>query len=370
MRITSGPARVFTVISSILLFCAPSFAQKSDNTFRLNDFYFETRLGYEGLMAGERHELDKDASGFRGSWLNMRLDGQIGDRLSYSYRQRFTKGTSRAFFDATDWIHLDWKATDWLTLSGGKQVVAIGGYEYDRAPIDLYYCSEFWNNIACYQMGVSASFNVSEQDMLLAQVCSTPMRGYITDGYITDENGKPAGNSKMGFNFMWYGTHGFYETMWSANAFQNTSDTWMYYVALGNRFNITKWLRLDVDFMNRMSAHQEFFKDWSLMTEISAAPVDGLRIHLKYTWDYNQTDSNEDHLVIAGTDMMGISGGVEYSPLKDNRGALRLFALAGYNSGVNANSYGTLMGNEIRFQAGIKFRLGVLEGIKTLIDRK
>lgn len=360
---TSGPARVFSVISSILLFCAPSFAQKSENTFRLNDFYFETRVGYEGAVVGD--SFNKDASGFRGSWLNMRVDGQIGDRLSYSYRQRFTKGTSRAFFDATDWIHLDWKATDWLTLSGGKQVVAIGGYEYDRAPIDLYYCSEFWNNIACYQMGVSASFNVSESDMLLAQVCSTPMRGYIMD-----EHGNPAGNSKMAFNFMWYGTHGFYETMWSANAFQNTRDTWMYYVALGNRFNFTKWLRLDLDFMNRMSAHQGIFSDWSIMTELSAAPADGLRVHLKYTWDFNNSDSFEDHLVIAGTDMKSISGGVEYSPVKDNRGAVKLFALAGYSFGDNTNPYGTLIDTGLNFQAGLKFRLGVLEGIKSLIDRK
>ena len=47
------------------------------------------------------------------------------------------------FFNATDWFYVDYKPTEQWTLSAGKQVIDIGGWEYDYAPINLYYCSEF-----------------------------------------------------------------------------------------------------------------------------------------------------------------------------------------------------------------------------------
>ena len=116
----------------------------------------ETRMDYQ------REYLDGDAikpnSGFIGKYLNVILNGTINDRWSYSYRQRLNKAHADAtFFDATDWVHLTYKVNDNWSLNGGKQVVGIGGYEYDRAPIDLYFCSEYWNNIPCYQLGVSAT---------------------------------------------------------------------------------------------------------------------------------------------------------------------------------------------------------------------
>jgi len=350
----------FASLSAILL-SVSAFSQ-----VRVNDFYFETRLGYE--VAADNGEFNHGVSGFHGSWLNMRLDGQITDKLTYSYRQRFTKGTTRNFFDATDWIHLDWQATDWLTIGGGKQVVAIGGYEYDRAPIDLYSCSEFWNNIACYQFGVSASAAATENDTFLLQLCNSPMRGYM------------GANNKVAINLMWYGSHGFYETMWSVNAFQNNTkeaadlegtSTWMYYLALGNRFNFTDWLRLDVDYMNRMAACQTMFKDFSIMAELSAAPCEAVRIHAKYTIDYNDAKVSNDHLVMLGTQLHGISGGIEYFPVKSARNAVKLFALGGYYLGENGNpAGGEMVPGSLSIQAGVKFRLDILEGIRTLINRQ
>lgn len=329
-----------------------------DKGFELSSLYFETRVGYEAALPGM--DFNADASGFRGSYLNMRLDGQICEGLTYSYRQRFNKLTERSFFNSTDWIHLDWKITDWVTLSGGKQVVAIGGFEYDRAPIDLYYCSEFWNNIACYQLGVSGSFNVAPGDNLLLQVCNSPMRGYINDS-----EGNNVGNSKIAINLMWYGNHGFYESMYSANAFQNTTDTWMYYIALGNRFNITDWLRWDIDLMDRLGKGSGFLGDFSIMSEISAAPVDGLRVHAKFTWDRNKK-GYEDWLVLAGTNVRSVSAGVEYCPVKKAREAVKLYVAAGYSFG---DCYGVLGDKDLFIQAGVKFRLDILEGIKTLIRK-
>ncbi len=43
-------------------------------------------------------------------------------------------------------MYLNYEIGRW-GVQGGKEVVAIGGFEYDRAPIDLYSCSVFWNNV-------------------------------------------------------------------------------------------------------------------------------------------------------------------------------------------------------------------------------
>ncbi len=359
MKTISSKSTIVASFVAALLLIAPASAVGQEKGYGISDFHFETRLGYEAVLPGM--DFNDDASGFRGSWLNMRLDGQICKGLTYSYRQRFNKLTERSFFDATDWIHLDWQAADWFSLSAGKQVVAIGGYEYDRAPIDLYYCSEFWNNIACYQIGVSGTFKASPGDNLLLQLCNSPMRGYIID-----ESGRNCGNSKIALNLMWYGSHGFYDTMWSVNAFQNTRDSWMYYIALGNRFNITDWLRLDLDLMDRLGKGSGFVGDFSIMSELSAAPADGLRIHAKFTWDRNRK-CDGDWLVARGTNVRSISGGAEYSPVKKAREAVKLFAVAGYSYG---DCPGVLGDRDLQIQAGVKFRLDILEGIKALIRHK
>ena len=144
---------------------------------------FETRMDYQ------REYLDGDAvksnSGFKGKYLNVILNGTINDHWSYSYRQRLNKAhADQSFFDATDWVHLTYKANDNWSFNAGKQVVGIGGYEYDRAPIDLYFCSEYWNNIHCYQMGVSTTYNNNKgNDSFLAQICESPFNFKNEDLY-------------------------------------------------------------------------------------------------------------------------------------------------------------------------------------------
>ena len=87
-----------------------------------------------------------NTSSFQGKHLNFILEGDLTPRLSYSYRQRINIANinfSQTFFQATDWLHLDWHFADRLYLSAGKEVVAIGAWEYDVAPIDMYFFSEF-----------------------------------------------------------------------------------------------------------------------------------------------------------------------------------------------------------------------------------
>lgn len=338
----------------MLLSGLPIFAQ-SEGGLHIDDFYFETRLGYEAETL-DGNMVD-DRSGFKGQYLNMRLDGQILPGLRFSYRQRLNKNTHQTFFDATDWIHIDWDVTEKVNLSAGKQVVGIGGYEYDRAPIDLYYNSEFWGNIPCYQLGASVAYSVKPTDKLSLQVCNSPFRTVI-------------GNNTYAINLMWHGNHDFWQSIWSVNMLQTTGDRWMNYISLGNKFTLSRSLYMELDFINRASSHQTFlFKDCSAMAELSFAPSDALRCFAKYTYDVNKSGTTADLTVYDGTEMNLLTAGVEYNPLKDYRKHLRLFAAAGYSWGKNTNPSAYNSDEQFHIQAGVKFRLDVLEGIKKLAKR-
>ena len=116
----------------------------------------------EGLM------IDGN-TGFRGKQLNLRLNGNINEAWSYVYRQRMGKPNGDAsYLDAVDHINLTYTTGAW-SFTGGKQTVAVGGYEYDRTPIDFYFGSEYWYNMACYQWGVNAKykFGTESNDALM-----------------------------------------------------------------------------------------------------------------------------------------------------------------------------------------------------------
>lgn len=291
-----------------------------------------------------------DASGFSGRYLNVKMNGQIADRLTYSYRQRLNKASLDAgFFDATDWLHLDYQPTDQWTLSAGKQVVDIGGYEYDRAPIDLYFCSEFWNNVPCYAWGASVAYQLTATDKLRFQVCESPYRQLPSFSH----------EDLYSYNLMWYGSHGPWSTMWSVNMMERTDGHYISYIALGNELRLSDRLRLELDLMNRAADHQTFFlRDCSVIGELSYRPTTKWNIYAKASYDVNRTHTAADQLVMAGTELTRVGGGLEFFPLGDSR--VRLHANYCYSFGTNANPAGTMLDRQSLVDVGLTWRVRVI----------
>lgn len=264
------------------------------------------------------------SSGFSGEYLNILLDGTIAPRLSYHFRHRLNKyaDAGNNIFNATDWIYLSYRPTERTTLSAGKLVVAIGGYEYDRAPIDLYFCSVYWNHISCYQFGLSAAFSpLSGNHSFTVQLCNSPF-GEIGDGLYA-------------YNLLWSGRMGSFSTLWSANLLEYAKGRYIAYLALGNSFEAGPF-RAEFDFMNRASKHQSFwFRDMSLVGEASCFVHDKVKLLAKCGYDVNDTDYMfagsdgtllaPDRCVAPGTDSFFWGAGIEYFPLKHSRD-LRLHA--------------------------------------------
>ncbi|MCM1355403.1 MAG: OprO/OprP family phosphate-selective porin [Staphylococcus sp.] len=305
----------------------------------------EARLDYQ-LNRIDGNTVDSN-SGFEGKYLVIRLDGNITDNLSYSWRQRLNKNhNDGSFFDATDWVWINYDIDSRWSVAGGKQVVAIGGWEYDRAPIDLYGCSVFWNNIPCYQIGASASLNLSATDKLTLQACQSP--------FFTSSN-----RNLYAYNLLWSGTHGCFSALWSANMIEYTSGRYISYISLGNRFSAGK-VALELDFMNRASSHQQyFFKDCSVMGEISYRPALKWNVYAKMTYDVNHSGTNADYCVLDGTELTMAGGGLEFYPLSNHRSSLRLHANCFYSWGNNANTGNVMQDKTLLLDVGVKWDMNL-----------
>lgn len=333
--------RIFVTVLFVPMFCLLQLPVSAQPV--LSNLEVQTRFDFYGDAAG-----DDVTPAFGGKYLNLYLAGNLGDKLGYSIRQRFNKAVvSGAYWDATDWAWVDWAFNDVFSVNAGKQVVAIGGFEYDRAPINLYQCSEYWNNIACYQFGASASARLGTHDKLTFQLCQSPNR--------------TAADGLFAYNLIWYGDHGPWSTIYSVNMIESLPGEFISYVALGNRLEFGP-CAIEADWMNRAAAGQKsFFSDFSVMAEFSVRPADNLNLFLKYSYDANE-ETALDFCVLPGTSITSVGGGLEFYPLRGSR-ALRLHAQGYGTYGSNGNPQGVLSDGHVVLDCGLTFYLDLLKAI-------
>ena len=343
---------LLTILASAGIITASA---QGDDRFSLG---FEVRADYQHEFVDGK-TVD-DNSGFKGKYFNIRMKGKITDQLSYDYRQRLNKPNKDAtFFDATDWLHLTYKPTKNWEISAGKQVVAIGGFEYDKAPIDVYFASEYWHHINCYRWGVSGAYITPKgNDKILAQVVTSPF-DYVP------------GNKKHSFayNLMWMGQHDWFTSLYSANFLEYQPGKFVQYISLGNQFKFNDFC-LQLDFMNRATLDDfTFFKNYTVVADLSYMIKNRVNVFAKASYDVNNSDQGADLCVLPGTEMTRIGGGVEVYPLKDNHN-LRLHANGGYSFGKNTNPGGALHDNQAFFDLGVKWKVDVVSALQKMIKKK
>lgn len=312
------------------------------------------RLSVEARGDYQRDYVDgetrQDNSGFKGKYFNLLLDGHITDHLSFSLRQRFNRlPEGEAFFKATDWFFVNYNPTERWTLSAGKQVIDIGGWEYDYAPINLYFCSEFWNQTFCYAWGTSVAYNVTPADMLRFQICESPYRQFE----------QLKNRDLYAYNLIWFGQHGPWSTKWSANMIEWEKGHFINYLYFGNELRFCREVSLEFDYLNRAVGGQTFFfKDCSVIGQINWQPSSRVKVFAKASYDVNKTDSPADLTVCPGTEITRVGAGVEYFPLGDDR--VRLHANGCYSFGTNSNPDAVMLDKQTLVSVGLTWRLHVI----------
>ena len=288
------------------------------------------------------HTVDGN-TGFRGQQLNLRLNGNINDSWSYVYRQRMGKPNANAnYFDAVDHINLTSTTGAWA-FTGGKQTVAVGGYEYDRAPIDFYFGSEYWYNMACYQWGVNAKYNFGNEsnDALMLQVVQSSFR-----------NVNP---SMLSYNLMWTGSYGCLDILHSVNMLEYLPGKFVNFIALGHQFHFD-YFTLQLDWMNRADMNNFGFDDFSVMADLSWSASDQLNVFGKATYDVNK-DNFVDLCVLPGTELTRVGAGVEYFPIEGSRD-VRLHGA--YCHAWGKNMGGLLQNDHSFLTLGVTWKMNIL----------
>lgn len=331
------------IYSILLLMLLPLYllSQDVDPKVRLR---FDSRFDY--TIKAFSSINNSPLSSFDGKFLNILLDGKINEKFSYNYRQRLILDglkDYRSFFNATDWIYLTYHINNNFSFSAGKQVVAIGGYEYDAAPIDEYFWSEFWDNVICYQFGATLNFKSDNEKHILGfQIANSPFS-------------KKSLESLYAYNLIWYGNMDWFKTIYSVNMMEYENEEFINYIALGNRFEVSNFA-LELDLMNRYSPRQrDFFADYSIIGKLNYRLFDKLNVFLKSGYDINKAQKPYssfiyDRFVVPGTEYFFCGLGLEYFPIK-NSDDVRVHAFWAAN---NETDYQT-------FNIGLRFRMKVLE---------
>lgn len=258
-------------------------------------------------------DKNNSQSGFSGKNLNLMLDGKINSKLEYHLRQRLNVPIStRDMFDATDWIYLKYDIDENFFVSAGKQVVAIGTFEYDYAPIDCYFLSDFCNNIPCYELGINFGFrDNSGRNTLQFQVANSPFAESTL-------------GSLYSYNLLWNGNFDWFKTIYSLNMIEQRKGDFINYIALGNQFSFDRFV-LELDYINRYHENQEsVFDDFSLIANLKASIGDKWRVFVKGGYDMNKAQTpvptNDsypwDYCVSPGTEYGFYGAGCEFFPLK------------------------------------------------------
>lgn len=297
-------------------------------------------------------------TGFRGKQFNLRLNGNINDSWSYAYRQRMGKPNADAsYFDAVDHLNLTYTTGAWA-FTGGKQTVAVGGYEYDRAPIDFYFGSEYWYNMACYQWGIGATYTIGDEgkDALKLQLTQSPFRNHDFDPSPDKVLNYP---DMFSYNLLWSGSHGWIDILHSVNMVEYQPGKYVNFIALGHQFNMGDF-KLQLDWMNRAEMANFDFNDFSVMGDLSWAANDKINVFGKFSYDVNETNA-ADYCVLPGTELTRVGAGVEYFPIEGSRD-IRMHGGYSYAWGTNGNlAGGTVFDAQSFLTLGVTWKMSILE---------
>lgn len=335
---------LFSLLLLLIVVSSPLRAQllsKDDLKFNLK---LDTRFDAQYTTVNDGGETP-DKSGFAGKYLNLILDGQITPKFSYNFRYRLNRDPQEGdgFMHSVDWMYATWHINNKFSLSVGKQVIYIGGYEYDKAPIDVYYYSDFWKNVTCYQNGITAGYtSPNKKHTVMLQITNSPAA-------------KTSNDNMYAYNLIWYGHSKYLNTIWSANLIEYAKDRYIKYLAFGNQLTLGR-LTADADLMFRSaSCNKDFTDDYSLIGNVNYKVNNKLNLFVKAGHDQNrsfETDKDgayPDAVVKPGTEYNFYGCGVEYFPLSSPN--LRLHAYWNSNDQKPTTNY---------FNIGIRWQINLV----------
>ena len=346
-----------TVAAALMTISVASYAATSNNIQdksaddHLISLDLDARLDWQ--LLSKKGELDRSQTGFIGKYIALKAHGQLMEGLTYTWRQRFSRTPKdNIFWDQTDILDVNYQY-DKFDFGAGKQVVLIGGYEYDRAPINLMCPNLFVTNVACYQFGVSAGYQVTPNDHLAFQISQSIFA-------------TAADRNLYSYNLMWRGGHDLtdrfrLETIWSINEVEFLKGKYCNYIALGNKLKIEDKYEVLVDLMTRTYPDNRVFKNNTFMGEFAWNISPKWKLTAKVSYDCNRGVNKTEMTEVARGTQLVIAGAVgEWYPINNKRHLLIVHAAAFGSFGDNYNSADLMQKNTMYGSIGLTWHMNLL----------
>lgn len=339
-------ALLFCVLS-LSIFSIENVSAQTDSTTKLTRLLLETRMEFDYTNQVEKEvnnfgyitKWDENLYGFRGRYLNFKLSGDLGKNFSYNYVQRIIPAPGNtSFFDNTDFLTLSYRPTQHWTLTFGKQALYVGSFEYDAAPINEYYCTQFWNSIACFQLGFDVKFTDKQgKNSIALQMTNSP--------YIYQEatwQNRFFGVGLFAYNLAWFGNYTHFKTIYSINMLERQRGDFIAYIGLGNQLQYDRW-SIYLDYVNRVvsaASAKDFFSDFTVVTRADIYIDKGFSLMVKGGYEQNLSEwvhtlDVRDIMVTPGHQYAFAGVGMEFRPVKYQD--VRVHAYVQYNSDIANN---------------------------------
>ncbi|MBQ9310020.1 MAG: hypothetical protein IJ222_04065 [Bacteroidales bacterium] len=317
-----------------LFCCIAASAQEKVSTL-----FVDTRASFHQELSGGSYD-----SRLIGDQFNLHILGNISPTIDYRIRHSISKQQfdENNLFNGTDILYLNWQPNKHWSFLFGKYAVLIGGYEYDAAPIDVYFYSMFCGKIfQGFTFGGSASYHVNGNQTIVAQICNSPLSLGLSNIY--------------SYNLAWNGhIRPWWRTIWSVNIVEDMDHQFINYIALGNHFSSGNTM-LDLDVMNRGGIGQRRFfgGDMSFISKFIWS-LGNWNICAKAGYEWNDARSIDssgrayDLVIAPGTEYFYGGCGLEWFPL--GRDKIRLHAIYFRDSELHCDN----------FQLGITWKVRVI----------
>jgi len=305
-----------------MLFLASFMSQtaaQEEGGFRLiNKLKMEVRADGEYFTTDSTPNL-----GFHGKYFNLMMGGDLGSGFSYYFKQRIVANPGTVtFFDNTDFLYLDYKPTQNWRLRFGKDAMALGGFEYDASPIDVYFPTNLWRNIYCFQLAASGAYITDDGNhTFVAQVSNSP---YINYGNLNYDAGLVA------YNLYWSGRIGHWQTLWSTSMVEYKWDHYLNMTMIGNKLVYDRW-DIYLDLMHHALSFDDWGKNFGFVSCANYYFTDRFNIFIKGMYEQNKSSEtlassvSMDHQLQAGHTSARYGLGFEWYPSKQKNVRLHIY---------------------------------------------
>lgn len=228
------------LVLAVLPLCLLAHSQEADELGNYAEFTIVPRLDFTAAQLSE----DGMAYDLGNTSLYTLFEGSFSENFSFTVANHWFSASADEDFglawpykalgrsDYTnfiDYLLLDYSLGD-FTFSLGKDMILMGGFEYDDWDWDVHpvLATNLWNTVACYQWGAKLAYTLpSETDTFTIQMTTSPFGEH------------PFSSELYAYSLQWRGEHGLYSTIWSTSYLQAPESESLWFTSLGNRFDFS-----------------------------------------------------------------------------------------------------------------------------------